>query len=153
MFSKDPFTISYSQAAMRSMALLEPNLVMPEILERAYSGLEVVNETHRTTAVMTMLSAVSLPLVTERIYLGGQKHVVPLLELCIPGIDLVCHYLLLHELYGLTTWVTERSYQDHLRYHVHLIRRATYQDHGCINASGRRRPDQRRPCGGRHGCR
>ncbi len=90
MFSKDPFTISYSQAAMRSMALLEPNLVMPEILERAYSGLEVVNETHRTTAVMTMLSAVSLPLVTERIYLGGQKHVMPLLELCIPGIDLVC---------------------------------------------------------------
>ena len=91
MFSKDPFTISYSQAAMRSMALLEPNLVMPEILERSYSGLEVVNETHRTTAVMTMLSAVALPLVTEKIYLGGQKHVVPLLELCIPGIDLVCH--------------------------------------------------------------
>ncbi|EJF66455.1 ARM repeat-containing protein [Dichomitus squalens LYAD-421 SS1] len=88
MFSKDPFTISYSQAAMRAMALLEPNLVMPEILERAYSGLEVVNETHRTTAVMTMLSAVSLPLVTEKLYLGGQKHVVPLLELCIPGIDL-----------------------------------------------------------------
>ncbi|KAI0757312.1 ARM repeat-containing protein [Daedaleopsis nitida] len=88
MFSKDPFTISYSQAAMRSMALLEPNLVMPEILDRAYSGLEVVNETHRTTAVMTMLSAVALPLVSERLYLGGQKHVVPLLELCIPGIDL-----------------------------------------------------------------
>ncbi|KAH9922007.1 ARM repeat-containing protein [Epithele typhae] len=88
MFSKDPFTISYSQAAMRSMALLEPNLIMPELLERAYSGLEVINETHRTTAVMTMLSAVSLPLVTERLYLGGQKHVVPLLELCIPGIDL-----------------------------------------------------------------
>ncbi|KAI8995384.1 ARM repeat-containing protein [Trametes punicea] len=88
MFSKDPFTISYSQAAIRSMALLEPALVMPEILERAYSGLEVVNETHRTTSVMTMLSAVALPLVNERIYLGGQKHVVPLLELCIPGIDL-----------------------------------------------------------------
>ncbi|KAJ3001612.1 hypothetical protein NUW54_g6317 [Trametes sanguinea] len=89
MFSKDPFTISYSQAAIRSMALLEPALVMPEILERAYSGLEVVNETHRTTSVMTMLSAVALPLVSEKIYLGGQKHVIPLLELCIPGIDLV----------------------------------------------------------------
>ncbi|KAI0823074.1 ARM repeat-containing protein [Trametes gibbosa] len=88
MFSKDPFTISYSQAAIRAMALLEPALVMPEILERAYSGLEVVNETHRTTSVMTMLSAVALPLVSEKIYLGGQKHIVPLLELCIPGIDL-----------------------------------------------------------------
>ncbi|OBZ79732.1 Proteasome activator complex subunit 4A [Grifola frondosa] len=88
MFAKDPFTMSYTQAALRSMAFLEPNLVMPDLLERAYSGLEVVNETHRTTAVMSMLSAVNLPLVSEKFWLGGQKHVVPLLELCIPGIDL-----------------------------------------------------------------
>ena len=89
MFSKDPFTISYSQAAMRSMTLLEPNLVMPEIIERAYSGLEVVNETHRTTAVLSMLSGVALPIVSEKIWIGGQKHLVPLLELSLPGIDLV----------------------------------------------------------------
>ncbi|KAH9947705.1 ARM repeat-containing protein [Amylocystis lapponica] len=88
MFSKDPFSMSFAQGALRAMAYIEPNLVMPELLERAYSGLEIVNETHRTTAVMTMLSGVALPLVSERLWLGGQKHVVPLLELCIPGIDL-----------------------------------------------------------------
>lgn len=71
------------------MAMLEPDLIMPELLERAYSGLEVINETHRTTAVMTMLSGVALPLVSEKVWMGGQKHVVPLLDLCIPGIDLV----------------------------------------------------------------
>ncbi|KAF4572630.1 hypothetical protein EYR36_007140 [Pleurotus pulmonarius] len=71
MFSKDPVAASYAQGSLRTMALLNPDLIMPELLERAYGGLEVVNETHRTTAV-----------------LGGQKHLVPLLELCIPGIDL-----------------------------------------------------------------
>ncbi len=82
-----------AQAALRTMALLEPNLIMPQLLERAYSGLEVVNETHRTTAVLSMLSSVALPLVSSRIWQGGQKHLVPLLDLCLPGIDLVSVFI------------------------------------------------------------
>jgi proteasome activator subunit 4 len=89
MFSKDPISMSFAQGALRSMALLEPNLVMPDLLERAYGGLEVVNETHRTTAVLSTLSGVVLPLVSEKQWLGGQKHILPLLELSLPGIDLV----------------------------------------------------------------
>lgn len=81
--------MSYAQGALRSMALLEPALVMPELLERAYGGLEIVNETHRTTAVLSMLSGIARPLVSEQVWFGGQKHVVPLLELSLPGIDLV----------------------------------------------------------------
>ncbi|PSR80950.1 hypothetical protein PHLCEN_2v6585 [Hermanssonia centrifuga] len=88
MFSKDPFSSTSAQGALRTMALLEPGLVMPDLLERAYSGLEVVNETHRTTAVLSALAGAALPLVSEKVWLGGQKHIVPLLELCIPGIDL-----------------------------------------------------------------
>ncbi|TCD70651.1 hypothetical protein EIP91_002372 [Steccherinum ochraceum] len=88
MFAKDPISSTYAQSALRSMALLLPNLIMPELLERAYNGLEVVNETHRTTTVLTMLCSVALPLVDEKIWAAGQKHVVPLLELSIPGIDL-----------------------------------------------------------------
>ncbi|KAH9937428.1 ARM repeat-containing protein [Fomitopsis serialis] len=91
MFSKDPFTMGYAQASLRSLAFIEPKLIMPDLLERAYNGLEVVNETHRTTAVLTMLAGVAHPLVCEKAWLGGQKHVVPLLELCIPGIDLNDH--------------------------------------------------------------
>lgn len=88
LFSKDPLCVGYAQGALRGMALLEPTLIMPDLLERAYSGLEVVNETHRTTAVLTMLSGIARPLVTERIWLGGQKNLLPLLELSLPGIDL-----------------------------------------------------------------
>jgi proteasome activator subunit 4 len=89
MFSKDPISMALAQGTLRSIALLEPNLVMPDIIERAYGGLEVVNETHRTTAVLSTLSGVAMPLVSEKIWLGGQKHVLPLLELSLPGIDLV----------------------------------------------------------------
>ena len=89
MFCKDPVSPTLAQGALRALAMLEPDLIMPELLERAYGGLEVVNETHRTTAVLSALSGVALPLVSERRWLGGQKHIVPLLELCIPGIDLV----------------------------------------------------------------
>jgi proteasome activator subunit 4 len=81
--------MGFSQSSLRSLAFMEPSLVMPDLLERAYGGLEVVNETHRTTAVLSMLASVSLPLSSETIWLGGQKHILPLLELCIPGIDLV----------------------------------------------------------------
>lgn len=88
LFSKDPICVGFAQGALRGMALLEPALIMPELLERVYGGLEVVNETHRTTAVLSMLSGIARPLVTESIWLGGQKHLLPLLELCLPGIDL-----------------------------------------------------------------
>ena len=71
------------------MTALAPNLMMPDLLERAYGGLEVVNETHRTTAVLSMLLGIARPIVTEKLWMGGQKHLLPLLELCIPGIDLV----------------------------------------------------------------
>lgn len=40
--------------------------------------------------MLASLAEVAVPLVSEDAWFGGQKHVVPLLELCLPGIDLVC---------------------------------------------------------------
>ena len=39
--------------------------------------------------MLASLAEVAIPLVSEDAWFGGQKHVVPLLELCLPGIDLV----------------------------------------------------------------
>lgn len=89
IFSKDGDTASRARATLRSLAYLEPDIVMPAFLERAYNGLETVNETHRTTAVLLAMSEVNLPLVSEQVWFGGQRHILPLLELCLPGIDLV----------------------------------------------------------------
>lgn len=100
MFSKDSTIMNHAQGSLRYLAILEPIMIMPELLERAYGGLEVVNETHRTTAVLHILSAIARPLVSENIWFGGQKHLLPLLELCIPGIDLVRVLSLVYALYS-----------------------------------------------------
>ncbi|KAG9123719.1 hypothetical protein FRC07_014176 [Ceratobasidium sp. 392] len=88
IFSKDQVASSFAQGSLKSMVMLEPQLIIPEILERAYSGLEAVNETHRTTVVMNSLTGIAMPLASLKHWIGGQKHIVPLLELSIPGIDL-----------------------------------------------------------------
>ena len=77
-----------AQSSLRALAILEPKLVMPDLLERAYGGLESVNETHRTTAVLCQMTAIAPLLTTESLYIGGQRHILPLLELCLPAIDL-----------------------------------------------------------------
>lgn len=114
MFSKDPVSMSFAQGALRTMAILEPSLIMPAILERAYSGLESINETHRTTAVLSTLSGVALPLVSEKMWLGGQKHLLPLLELCLPGIDLVRCFGLIGLSLALTQLLSFRMTQQRL---------------------------------------
>lgn len=97
MFSKDPLSMGLAQASLRVLSILEPSLIMPELLDRSYNGLEAVHETHRTTAALSMLSGLARPLTTESVWIGGQKHILPLLELCIPGIDVVSY----SSLYGM----------------------------------------------------
>jgi proteasome activator subunit 4 len=91
LFSKDSTCADYAVSVIQVLATLDPKQMMPDLLERAYSSLEAVNETHRTNAVFKMLTAISYQLVT---WPQAQRHVVPLLESALPGIDLVCHSLL-----------------------------------------------------------
>ena len=44
MFSKDPVSTTLAQATLKTLSVLEPNIIMPAILERAYNGLESINE-------------------------------------------------------------------------------------------------------------
>lgn len=44
MFSKDAIAMSYANATLKHLSMLEPELVMPQLLERAYGGLESINE-------------------------------------------------------------------------------------------------------------
>lgn len=44
MFSRDPLTIANSQAALKTMGFLEPDLIFPPVLERAYPALETLLE-------------------------------------------------------------------------------------------------------------
>lgn len=89
MFSRDSTTVSNVQSCLKSMTVMEPDLILHPILERAIPSLEALVETQRTTAVIKALGAVALAFVSRDIYAPGAKHLVQILELLIPGIDLV----------------------------------------------------------------
>ncbi|CED83025.1 Uncharacterized conserved protein [Phaffia rhodozyma] len=88
MFSKFESAMALSHACLRYLSLLEPDLVLQSVLERAYPSLTGLEETHRTPSVLTCLAACAQPLVSRELYYLGGKNLVPLLELCLPGIDL-----------------------------------------------------------------
>ena len=90
------------------MTIMEPDLILNPILERAIPSLESLIEvnyrqhytfrnmdahiflqTERTMAVIGALDAVAQALVSRDTYYAGSKHLVPLLQHLLPGIDLV----------------------------------------------------------------
>lgn len=86
---------------------MEPALILHPILERAVPSLEALvevclkiffcevtiisptSQTQRTIAVIKALGAVAPAIVSRNVYYPGAKHLVPILQLLIPGIDLV----------------------------------------------------------------
>ncbi|CAG8507014.1 6948_t:CDS:10 [Ambispora gerdemannii] len=88
MFGKDALSIGASHAALKYLAWLEPTLIFPSLLERVYPSLETLTETHRTTSSISALSLLAIPLFSRVHYPAGGKHLAPLLNLVIPGIDM-----------------------------------------------------------------
>ncbi|KAG8908485.1 hypothetical protein FRB99_005843 [Tulasnella sp. 403] len=88
MFSTDSETVSNIQSALKSMTIMEPDLIVPPILERAIPSLEALVETQRTLAVIKALGAIALGIVSRDLFHAGAKHLVHILELLLPGIDL-----------------------------------------------------------------
>ena len=89
MFSQDSTTVTNIQSALKSMCVLEPDLILPSILERAGPALESLVQPQRTIAVIKALGAVAPAIVCRHIYYPGAKHLLPILELLLPAIDLV----------------------------------------------------------------
>ncbi|KAJ7597613.1 hypothetical protein C8J56DRAFT_1001469 [Mycena floridula] len=88
MFSQDSTTVSNIQSCMKSMSVMEPDLILLPVLERAVPSLEALVETQRTIAVIKALGAVAPAIVSRQVYYPGAKNLVPILQLLIPGIDL-----------------------------------------------------------------
>ncbi|CCA68831.1 hypothetical protein PIIN_02692 [Serendipita indica DSM 11827] len=88
IFSSDSTSTGNVQSALKSMISMEPDLILPSILDRAVTALETLTETQRTIAIIKGLGAVSSGLTSRAMYYPGAKHIAPVLELLIPGIDL-----------------------------------------------------------------
>ena len=74
--------------ARQNLATLCPDLILPTLVERLGSSLEVVTEPHKLTASLHSMIGVARSLVTySEVYPQGQLHVLPLLFATLPGID------------------------------------------------------------------
>jgi proteasome activator subunit 4 len=89
MFSQDSTTVSNIQSCLKSMSVMEPDLILYPVLERAHPALEALVETQRTLAVIKALGAIAPSLVCREVYYPGAKHLIQILQLLVPGIDLV----------------------------------------------------------------
>ncbi|KAI9483082.1 MAG: hypothetical protein EXX96DRAFT_599664 [Benjaminiella poitrasii] len=88
MFGKDQYIVGASQSTLKYLSWLEPSLIFPGLLERIYPSLETLTETHRTSSALSILTDIALPLFSRDNYPAGGKHLLPLLHLAIPGIDM-----------------------------------------------------------------
>ncbi|KAG0355172.1 hypothetical protein BGZ54_001264, partial [Gamsiella multidivaricata] len=88
MFSKDQRAVAQTNMTLRHLAWIAPRLIIPGVLERAYPSLESLTETHRTTSVISAMSSLAIPLLNRDHYPQGGKHLLPLLHLTVPGVDL-----------------------------------------------------------------
>ena len=88
LFSKDPVTSLSTQSSLKRMAFLQPELILPAILQRSYNSLEALETTQRTGVVIAVLATTSQPMLSRSLYAAGAKHLAPLLHLCLPGIDM-----------------------------------------------------------------
>ncbi|XP_005100512.1 proteasome activator complex subunit 4B [Aplysia californica] len=86
MFGK--FGSQDASMALRSLATLRPEIVVPPLLEKMYPAMETLIEPHRLIACMICIVSVARPmLMSPKYYPEGPSHVLPLLNLALPGID------------------------------------------------------------------
>ncbi|KAJ3050497.1 hypothetical protein HK097_008547 [Rhizophlyctis rosea] len=88
MFGKDQIAVLSIHGCLKNLAWIEPQLIIPSLLERIYPGLETLTETHRTLTSLGTLWSISIPLLNRRHFPQGGRHLPALLELTLPGIDL-----------------------------------------------------------------
>lgn len=67
------------------LADLRPELIIPSVIERVYTTLDIITEPHKLTASLTALNSISNALATGSA--SSKTHIIPLLFQLLPAID------------------------------------------------------------------
>lgn len=87
-FSKSQNMVTSAAWAMRHLAYICPELILPPLIERVFPALETLTETHQTVSSISALTSVARPLFSHDLgFPSGAKHLLALLNLTLPGID------------------------------------------------------------------
>ncbi|KAI8048198.1 hypothetical protein BDF22DRAFT_703922 [Syncephalis plumigaleata] len=87
MFSKTEHTVYCITTATSYLACIDPDAIVPSILERAIPALESLTEVHRTISVIRCLSTTASTFFHPAHYTKGMKYLGTLFNLILPGLD------------------------------------------------------------------
>ncbi|ORX46182.1 hypothetical protein BCR36DRAFT_332117 [Piromyces finnis] len=88
VFGKENKSVVAAQNALRNLSYIRPDIIFKEALERFYPSLESLTETHRTLSSISALSFLAVPMFSRDNYSQGGKHLMLLLNIITPGIDM-----------------------------------------------------------------
>jgi proteasome activator subunit 4 len=75
-------------STLKRLSILEPDLIMPAMMERIVPSLQGLEETNRTPAVTYALAILAQPLASRQLWRMGGMYVADSFALLLPGIDL-----------------------------------------------------------------
>lgn len=73
--------------AVKNLAILRPEVILPTLMEKTYTALETLTEPHQVVSTLSCVTVVSRTLLSGRRYPEGPGHLFMLLRLALPGID------------------------------------------------------------------
>jgi len=79
-------SVAAAKAAMR-IAYVDPEAVIPPLLDTVFPALETLTETHQTISALQMLGYIARPLVWRAHYPEGAAYISRLLFAALPGVD------------------------------------------------------------------
>eukprot|EP00736_Rhodelphis_marinus_P002602 Rmarinus@m.12288 len=87
LYAKTPHMQTEACFALKHLAYLAPDKVLPSLLPRVYAALTTLTETHQTLSAMEVLTTIVHPMFKHGLYPDGVSHLPALLELTLSGID------------------------------------------------------------------
>ena len=77
-----------SASTLHHLSSLRPEIVIPPLLDKLYAALETLTEPHRLTATLNCMVGVSRAMLSgSKQYPEGRIHALPILQMCLPGLD------------------------------------------------------------------
>ena len=87
LYSKNASAVSQVCVALKDLALLDADTLLPALVERVYGALTTLTEVHQASAALEALAAIIYPVLRLDNFAQGAMHLPNILNLTLSGID------------------------------------------------------------------